>query len=280
MREKSVIIPVEIFERELPYKAPLSILLAEIGFTVYLGRQQEIRLFWPNKKTFLYIDKSSAKTKVNLFRDIKNYGGHIGVFCEEGLVFRNQKQYLAERICSESYSLIDVFWCWGLEQFNVIASKHDKNKLKIITSPRIGLIYNFLNKNKDELYIKNSILFLTSFGIIDNKIKRIEILKRGTFDSQIGEDFYNDWDEYTKKYRDEFILLIKESIKKFPDYKFELKIHPSENKEEYAELVRRNKNLSFSKFKISAEAIVNNEIVISSMSTTSIEANILKKKIQ
>ena len=60
-----------------------------------------------------------------------------------------------------------------------------------------------MNKNKDELYIKNSILFLTSFGIIDNKIKRIEILKkRGTFDSQIGEDFYNDWDEYTKKYRD------------------------------------------------------------------------------
>ena len=279
MQEKSIILPVEIFERELPYKAPLSILLAEIGYTVYLGRQQEIRLFWPNKSNFIYIDKSSARTKLKLFKDIKDYGGHIGVFCEEGLVFRNSKQYLAERIYSESYDLIDIFWCWGLEQFKAISNKYNRNKLEIITSPRIGLIYNFLSKNKEKKYLKNSILFLTSFGIIDNKLKRIEILKkRGTFDSKIGEKFYLDWDEYTKKYRKEFILLIKECIEKFPDYRFELKIHPSENKEVYNDLVIRNQNLNFSKFEVSAEAIANNDVVISSMSTTSIEASILKEK--
>ena len=55
MQEKSIILPVEIFIREFPYKAPLSILLAELGYTVYLGRQKEISLYWQNIKDFFYL---------------------------------------------------------------------------------------------------------------------------------------------------------------------------------------------------------------------------------
>ncbi len=171
MQEKSIVLPIEVFLRELPYKAPLSIILADLGYSVYLGRQKEITLFWHNLKDFFYIDKSAAKTKKKLFKDIQNCGGNIGVFCEEGLVFKNGKQYLAERVDENSFDYIDIFWAWGPEHFKLVSHKFGKNKLEIITSPRIGLLYNLVEINKRKKYEKNSILFLTSFGIIDNRLE-------------------------------------------------------------------------------------------------------------
>ena len=42
----------------------------------------------------------------------------------DGIIRENQK----------SFDLIDVFWCWGKNQFLDISEKYDKRKLKIIDS--------------------------------------------------------------------------------------------------------------------------------------------------
>ena len=162
-KKVTIFLPVETFSRELPYKAPLAVILASFGYKVLIGRQQELRLYWFNRKKFFYIDKSSAKTKFNLYQDIKNCGGGIGVFCEEGLVYRTKKQYISERVFKKSFELIDIFWCWGNRQYNDLSGDFNPKKLKIIDSPRLAIINNIKDKYISKVKKKN-ILFNTSFG--------------------------------------------------------------------------------------------------------------------
>ena len=58
MRDQiTIFLPVETKSRELPYKSPLAFLLANLGCKVLIGRQQELRLLWFNKRNFFYLDK-------------------------------------------------------------------------------------------------------------------------------------------------------------------------------------------------------------------------------
>ena len=282
-KEVTIFLPVETLSRELPYKAPLAVILASYGYRVLIGRQQELRLYWFNRKKFFYIDKSSAKTKLKLYRDIKNCGGGIGVFCEEGLVYRTKKQYISERVFKKSFELIDIFWCWGKRQYNDLSNDFNKKKLKIIDSPRLAIINNTKDKNTSKVK-KKSILFLTSFGRsdknTDSKLNtQLKILKsRGTYNRNIGELFYKDWDKYNLNYKKEFLNLIELCAKIFPDINFEIRVHPTERKNKYSKLIKRYKNITFSRFSTSLKSIINNDIVISPISTTAIESEIINNK--
>ena len=150
------------------------------GYRVIIGRQQELRLTWFKYGKFIYIDKSSARTKYQLFKDIKYCGGNMGVFCEEGLVYK-QKPIFEENL--SGYNLIDKFWCWGFRQYEDISEKFNKKKLKIIDSPRLSI--SIKNKKSLKTLIKNDkkIIFLTSFGRLNKKINnkkqtQLEILKK------------------------------------------------------------------------------------------------------
>ena len=277
----TIFIPIETKSRELPYKSPLAFLLAYLGCKVLIGRQQELRLLLFKKRNFFYLDKSCAKTKYQLYKDIKKLGGVIGVFCEEGLVYRSKEQYLSERIFQKSFDLIDIFWCWGKNQFLDISEKYDKSKLKIIDSPRLSITYKYKSNHSAKKHKKTKVLFLTSFGRLDKRINnkkltQIEILKkRGTFNPEIGEKFYLDWDNYLKKYQEKFIDLIENFCKNFPNIQFLIRIHPSESKEKYIQLIKKYNNLDFSNFLQIGESIINASHVISSFSTSSIEAHLI-----
>ena len=279
-----IFLPIETKSRELPYKAPLAFILANQGYRVIVGRQQEIRLTWFKCSKFIYIDKSSARTKYQLFKDIKYCGGNIGVFCEEGLVYRSKSQYLAERIYSGSYNLIDKFWCWGFRQYDDISEKFNKKKLKIIDSPRLSI--SIKNKKSSQTLVNNNkkIIFLTSFGRLNKKINnkkqtQLEILKkRGTFDKNIGEKFYKDWDNYLIRYQKSFIDLIEKCCKEFPNLDFSIRVHPSESKDKYLSSIKKFNNLSFSEYEELGDSIINASHIISSYSTTSLEAHFINQR--
>ena len=128
---------------------------------------------------------------------------------------------------------------------------------------------------------KTKVLFLTSFGRLDKRINnkkltQIEILKRrGTFNPEIGEKFYLDWDNYLKKYQEKFIDLIENFCKNFPNIQFQIRIHPSESQEKYIKLIKKYNNLDFSNYLQIGESIINASHVISSFSTSSIEAHLI-----
>ena len=129
---KPIFLPIEVLSRELPYKAPLAFYLAKLGHEVFIGRQQEIRLFWIFKDDFFYIDKSCALTKFKLFKDLKACGGGIGIFCEEGLVYRKRTVYI-ERVNNKVFELIDIFWCWGQRQYDDLKECLEEKNLRLLT---------------------------------------------------------------------------------------------------------------------------------------------------
>ena len=93
----TIFLPIETKSRELPYKSPLAFILADLGCKVVIGRQQETRLSWYKSKNFFILIKV-RKNQGKLFKDIKNCNGGIGVFCEEGLLYKSKEQYISERI--------------------------------------------------------------------------------------------------------------------------------------------------------------------------------------
>ncbi|MDC3029037.1 hypothetical protein OA189_01740 [Prochlorococcus sp. AH-716-P20] len=280
----TVFIPVETKARELPYKSPLSYILVELGFKVIIGRQQELRLSWFKRRNFIYIDKSAARTKLNLFRDIKKYGGGLGVFCEEGLLYKSKAQYISERIHEKCFRLIDIFWCWGPKQYRDISENFDQKKLKVINSPRLAIAYKNRNSKRNKSKNKKcKILFLTSFGRISRKLNLqqktyLDILKeRGTFNSKLGEKYYKDWDNYYRNYKNSFIKMINELCNTFSNISFLIRIHPTESKADYEQIVSENKNLKFSNYNSLVDSIINSYYVISTYSTSALEAKLMNK---
>ena len=279
----TIFLPIETKSRELPYKSPLAFILADLGCKVVIGRQQETRLSWYKSKNFFYIDKSVAKTKGNLFKDIKNCNGGIGVFCEEGLLYKSKEQYISERINENSIELIDIFWCWGRNQYNDINEKFKNTKIKIINPPRLATSYKY-KKNKINIKKDSSrkiILFLTSFGRISKKLKNthqnyLNILKkRGTFNPVLGEKYYKDWENYSKKYKKYFLEMINKLCKAFPKENLKIKMHPTEIKDDYESVIKYNKNLHFSNSDSLEKTIINSTHIVSSYSTSAIEARLI-----
>ena len=279
----TIYLPVETKSRELPYKSPLAFILADLGCKVIIGRQQEVRLSWYKSNNFFYVDKSAAKTKLKLFQDIKKCNGNIGVFCEEGLLYKSKEQYLSERIYEKSLEFIDIFWCWGTKQYNDINEKFKDTKIKIINPPRLAPSYKY-RKNKINIRSDSSrkiILFLTSFGIISKKLKSthksyLNILKkRGTFNPALGEKFYNDWEDYSNKYKKYFLEMINKLCIAFPKDQLKIKIHPTEIKSDYENVIKKNDNLDFSDSNSLEKSIISSTDIISSYSTSAIEARLI-----
>ena len=279
----TIFLPIETKSRELPYKSPLAFILADLGCKVVIGRQQETRLSWYKSKNFFYIDKSVAKTKEKLFKDIKRCNGGIGVFCEEGLLYKSKDQYISERINENCIELIDIFWCWGTNQYNDINEKFKNTKIKIINPPRIATTYKY---KKNKLTIKRDssrkiILFLTSFGIISKKLKNthqnyLNILKeRGTFNPDLGEKYYEDWENYSRKYKKYFLEMINKLCNAFPKENLQLKMHPTEIKDDYESVIKYNKNLQFSNYDSLEKSIINSTHIVSSYSTSAIQARLI-----
>ena len=116
----------------------------------------------------------------------------IGVFCEEGLVYRTKQQYLSERIYQKSFELIDIFWCWGRKQFSDISEKYNKSKLKIIDPPRLSITLKYKEALRSKNKKEKKVLFLTSFGRLDKRINnkkltQLEIKEKRTYNPEIGE---------------------------------------------------------------------------------------------
>ena len=273
-KKLAIFLPVETSLRELPYKAPLAFILASLGHKVYIGRQQEIRLIWFLEKQFFYVDKSCAISKYKLFRDLKRCNGKIGIFCEEGLLYLTPEEYITQRVNKKTFSLVEKFWCWGKKQYEDISKIYGSKKLKIIDSPRFGLIYNYKKKKNKNAKNNKKILFLSSFA----KINRVKILKkRGAFNKDLSESFYTEHSFFISKTKERFLKLIEKCLKKYKQHNFEIRTHPSEDLEEFDKLISLYNNFKYSKSPTSIEDISKADLIISPISTTSIEASLMGK---
>ena len=74
MESKYLYIPIETKVREFHGKFLLSLIAAEKGFNVVIGRQADLRQELQNLNPGIYIDKSISETKIPLVQKIPFIG--------------------------------------------------------------------------------------------------------------------------------------------------------------------------------------------------------------
>ena len=103
-------LPIEIKNREFHAKLLLACFAARQGFTVLIGEQNEISFLSPWFPRGVVLDKGVAPVNVRYLKRYNDLGYCNTAWCEERLVFRNREAYLKERISTEAFSLVNLFF--------------------------------------------------------------------------------------------------------------------------------------------------------------------------
>ena len=180
----NILIPIETCSRELLYKVYLCNLLAENGFTCYLGSKPQIIYLMKSLSNYIYLDKGYHEGVSDiLYRVVKKNNGLIVSLDEEGGVDFSNHQTLMSRYSKPLFDSANLIFLWGSKQ-KKIASTNISNfdNVKVSGHPRFELLkpeYQYLySKEVDKIKIKygSFILINTNMGF-GNNIKGDDFVK-------------------------------------------------------------------------------------------------------
>ena len=286
-----VLLPIETKVREFHAKILQSAVLAERGFDVVLGEQNAMIRQMPWLPRGVYIDKSVARTKTKPFRRLAEFGNKIAAWCEEGLVYRDRKTYLHERVSPDSLALADIFFAWGPMQADDVGGHVPaaKNKIRVSGNPRFDVLRPELRGlfDADAQALRQKygryILVATNFSRYNHFMGYdfwIEALKkRGTITTAEHLAFFHHWREYLGELYRGFATAMPKLAKAFPDHRIVLRPHPSEDHDAW-----RRETASLDNVTVAFEGsvipwIVGAESLIHNSCTTGVEAYLLGKPV-
>lgn len=285
-----VLLSIETKARELPGKVLLSCFLAEKGFRVVLTNYRKIP-FVLKTGAWLYIDRNSFAPRMSFFYRLKFLGFNLVCIDEEGIIWRNPDLYKS-RIHIKTNKFVDMYFTWGRKQTELIKDVSSSINTVVTGNPRVDLLRPELKamyKNRaDSIKLKHGdyILLVSNFATNNNFYSKeagnsvIDILvndrrRQGLVNSLEDENDFRDFYKNRQKVFDKVISLIKTLSKKFPDLKIIVRPHPSENHENWKELMAGFENVhivyegELTPWIIAAKAVLHNSC------TTGVEAALL-----
>ncbi len=263
MKKKILIIPVEIFARELISKLLIAKYAIANNFIVYLGSHNSIKLLLKSKenKSGIIICKGGvSKDYLDLIKKKISY--HIVLDEELAPERDNYKDNIKFRFDLENKKNISYFFVLNNKIKTIAKKVFSKNETKIYSFgwPRFDLYKKIVKKIfKDDIskikkkYNKfiliNSDFFYTDFNSnneINREIKKLKNIGKEYFNSkkQINDRIMIEKKRY-KKQKIEFNLFI-DKIKKISEiskFKLILRSHPAENENNYKKIFSNNKKI-------------------------------------
>jgi len=286
MKYRYLYLPIETKTREMDAKLLLAIEAVKRGYIVVIG-SKKMRKKLHKLPVGVFFYKDSLKPWLKRFENFKSNGFQIVVHDEEGLVQRNDEDYLNNRVRFETLNYIDLYFCWGEKQKNLVSkavSEYSANtKLCVSGHPRFDLLrkpisnYNKADRNKIyEHYNYNNIIlvntklaeynhqggeeawinFLLSHDmIIDNKT--LDLRKQQV--------------KYKKLLLFKFQNLIKSLSLKFKSSLIVIRPHPSEDENTWIKFSNDLDNVVVTKKESIGYWLENSDVVIHSSCTTGLE---------
>tara|TARA_B100000989_G_scaffold90978_3_gene65855 strand:- start:9935 stop:11287 length:1353 start_codon:yes stop_codon:yes gene_type:complete len=263
VKKKILIIPVEIFARELISKLLIAKYAIANNFIVYLGSHNSIKLLLKSKenKSGIIICKGGvSKDYLDLIKKKISY--HIVLDEELAPERDNYKDNIKFRFDLENKKNISYFFVLNNKIKTIAKKVFSKNETKIYSFgwPRFDLYKKIVKKIfKDDIskikkkYNKfiliNSDFFYTDFNSnneINREIKKLKNIGKEYFNSkkQINDRIMIEKKRY-KKQKIEFNLFI-DKIKKISEiskFKLILRSHPAENENNYKKIFSNNKKI-------------------------------------
>jgi surface carbohydrate biosynthesis protein len=286
-----VLLPIETKVREFHAKILQSAVLAERGFDVVLGEQNAMIRQMPWLPRGVYIDKSVARTKTKPFRRLAEFGNKIAAWCEEGLVYRDRKTYLHERVSPDSLALADIFFAWGPMQADDVGGHVPaaKNKIRVSGNPRFDVLRPELRGlfDADAQALRQKyghyILVATNFSRYNHFMGYdfwIEALKkRGTITTEEHLAFFQHWREYLGDLYRGFAAALPILDAAFPDHRIVVRPHPSEDHDAWRREVAGLANVTVAFEGSVIPWIAGSDALIHNSCTTGVEAYLLGKPV-
>ena len=257
---------------------------------VLIGNDELLSLVEQNKlKPGIILEKSitPSSRRINQLENYKKYGSKITSIDEEGVIKDNYDVFLDARFSKKTVSLTDKVFCWGKYDYEALLKlfPDQKNKFAVTGNPRANLWGEkyknlfFLSQIKDKKYILISANF--SIGV---SIQRLSKYVKSNLDNnyfndpKFIENFYDSM-SLNLKLLFKFISAIDHLTKKFKDFNFIIRPHPSESVDQWQKFFTKKDNLEITKKFTHSDWIENSEIIIHHGCTGGVEAFVRKKKI-
>jgi len=300
MKKKLLFLPIEIKTRELYSKLYFATKALNQNYACFIGDKPGIFRATKYFNNGVYFYKSINIPDTEHITQIKKKNNKYVVLDEEGgftlLKDKDIKDFIHHRSSKTNVSLIDRFFNWGSFDYNHYIELYPKLKKKFLISG--GLRFEVSKKSivqklyKDQIkdikneYGSNYILLISSHGVTSLRELK-EMLKSDIYYMKLKtkkqkQNRYAVLNELYKLNKD-FKKLIISINKYFPNQKFIIRPHPSENLKDWNEFLLKKlkdqKNLSIDVENDLNALIFNSNGIISSKSGGSIQALLQKKPI-
>lgn len=287
MQVKWLFIPVEVKVRELQAKTLLACLAAERGFNVVLGEAHAVRDSLHQLPAGVLLEKGVAPSKEEAFARFRALGNLIVSWCEEGLVFLNDEDYVRRKVSQQDLEEVELFFAWGQYHAGVICDSFPSMKDRVVASgnPRLDLLRlefrDVFNAAAQELRSRfgRFILVNTNFSHCNHKKGEgayVDLLRKsGKITTQEEEEFAENWMIHKRRLFDAFFPMIDRVRESFPDYKVIVRPHPGENHETWKTLFKDETNIVVLNEGGVIPWIMASSVLIHNGCTTGIEAALL-----
>lgn len=271
-----IYIHIEVEQREFEGRFLLSLVAAERGHTVLLGNVMPLlrkNLLQPG----IVFDKSLAPRhlKIKLMKELKTRGFSISSIDEEsGILGEDYGPFASKRYSEETVALSDAVFFWGSHDFATLQRTYGDfaSRFHLTGNPRVDMWRPELSKYYDDSPSDRPYVLLSSnFGSIFRRedfptyIRRLR--RMGYISSERLEDPWEDrsyrfWQEGVEVGW-EFIKAFRHLARRFPEFDFIVRPHPTESLDRWRELLGPTGNLmirnqgSISPWIRHAKAVVN-----------------------
>ena len=171
--DKLLIIPIELFQREIYTGLYLGLSMVEKGYDILVCDQ--LNPILGNINGGVVFHKDHAAWSLDYIKSFKRRGAKVIVHDTEGLIIIDEQRYVNGRVSSEVIEAVDTVLCWGQTQRSLISRCIQTDKLQLAGDLRFDIARKRKTAEQPDENIKK-VLFNTRFSYV-NPIQKTDIIK-------------------------------------------------------------------------------------------------------
>lgn len=289
-RQKWLIVPLEITDRELIGKLLVASAMIDRGWQVILGPKHAILAHLDQLPPGVMLLKSIIRSEHHYLQDYVDRGHKLVCLDEEGLIQTSLERMVEMRTDPSTLTLVEKFLFWGEIQYRTFMdiAPAFADKYAISGNPRVdswsprlhGLYQPETDALKDRF---GDYIFLpTSFAMFNHFLGEngaIDIYRADKMSSQQDYGYHLEYRRFVKQIFEGFLELVPELARRFPERNIIIRPHPSENRSPWDALAADLPNVHVEYEGNVTPWLLGASLILHCGSTTAVEAHIAGKPV-
>jgi surface carbohydrate biosynthesis protein len=249
-RSRTVILPIEIKNRELDGMLLLGAVLAERGRHVILGNRLEINRFAHRLPPSLLLGKTITMLDEEVYYRWRHFGHRVVALDEEALVIWSKPIYVRRRVHPPTVAHVSALLAWGEE--NALtweeAIPDGRPPIHVTGNPRFDLFRPVLREAEAELVgalrrrYGRFILFNSNFGSVNTVVDEVTRFPHPDQLARTGREPPRYYEPALARHRhavlEAFLEAVPAIARRFPGHSLIVRPHPSERADTWREALQ------------------------------------------